>query len=64
MSSENVEIVRRLFQADPEGLFQADPEEFRGMLTLRDGKIFRWEGFMERDEALVAAGLDRATEAD
>ena len=28
-----------------------------GLFTLRDGKIVRWKGFLDRDEALEAAGL-------
>jgi ketosteroid isomerase-like protein len=28
-----------------------------GVFTLRDGKIVRWKGFIDRDQALEAAGL-------
>jgi ketosteroid isomerase-like protein len=48
VSRKNVEIVRRMSEID---------EIWSSLFTLRDGKIIRFEGFIDRSGALEATEL-------
>jgi ketosteroid isomerase-like protein len=56
MSQENVEIVRRGFKAYVRGGVEVDARSYQ-VHTLREGKLVRMDEYMDRDEALEAAGL-------
>jgi hypothetical protein len=67
MSRENVDIVRRVFaelgpnpgQADPSALARVAAPELRDAheITIRDGLFTRVKVYLDRAQALEAAGL-------
>ena len=72
MSQENVEVLRRAYEAFNRGDREGASLKLRGrgkqsgvetswdiwqIWTVRDGKVVRGQGFTSREEALAAAGL-------